>query len=39
VVGTDLLVTEGLSPGERVVTAGVALLTDGEAVRLWNLPE
>lgn len=39
VVGTDLLVTEGLSPGERVVTAGVALLTDGEPVRLWSLPE
>lgn len=39
VVGADVLVTEGLSPGERVVTAGVALLTEGEAVRLWSLPE
>ncbi|AWZ21988.1 Secretion protein HlyD family [Roseovarius sp. EC-HK134] len=39
VVGTDLLVTEGLSPGEHVVTAGVALLSDGEPVRLWSLPE
>lgn len=39
VVGADVLVTDGLSPGERVVTAGVALLTEGEAVRLWSLPE
>ncbi|WP_333835352.1 efflux RND transporter periplasmic adaptor subunit [Rubrimonas sp.] len=39
VVGADVLVSEGLAPGERVVTAGVALLTEGEAVRLWSLPE
>ncbi len=39
VVGNDVLVTEGLSPGERVVTAGVALLSEGERVRLWSLPE
>jgi RND family efflux transporter MFP subunit len=39
VVGADVLVSDGLAPGERVVTAGVALLTEGEAVRLWSLPE
>jgi RND family efflux transporter MFP subunit len=39
VVGADVLVSDGLSPGERVVTAGVALLTEGETVRLWSLPE
>jgi multidrug efflux pump subunit AcrA (membrane-fusion protein) len=39
VIGADVLVTEGLAPGERVVTAGVALLTEGETVRIWSLPE
>jgi RND family efflux transporter MFP subunit len=39
VVGNDVLVTDGLAPGERVVTAGAALLTEGERVRLWSLPE
>jgi hypothetical protein len=34
-----VLVSEGLSPGERIVTAGVALLEAGERVRLWTPPE
>lgn len=37
--GNSVLVTEGLAPGEHVVTAGVALLRDGENVRIWVLPE
>jgi RND family efflux transporter MFP subunit len=39
VAGNDVLVSEGLSPGERIVTAGVALLEEGERVRLWTPPE
>jgi RND family efflux transporter MFP subunit len=33
-VGNAVLVTRGLAPGERVVTLGAALLTEGEAVRV-----
>lgn len=32
--GESVLVPKGLSPGERVVTAGVHVLTDGQRVRL-----
>ncbi|MCP1337819.1 efflux RND transporter periplasmic adaptor subunit [Futiania mangrovi] len=39
VSGNRVLVTEGLSPGERVVVAGVALLEDGQRARLWMPPE
>lgn len=39
VAGNEVLVTDGLEPGEHVVTAGVALLDDGQRARLWSLPE
>jgi len=39
VAGNEVLVADGLAPGERIVTAGVALLREGETVRLWTLPE
>lgn len=39
VAGNDVLVADGLATGERIVTAGVALLEDGQRVRLWTLPE
>lgn len=39
IAGNRVLVTAGLEPGERVVTAGVAFLRDGERVRLWAPPE
>ncbi|MFG5379888.1 efflux RND transporter periplasmic adaptor subunit [Yoonia sp. R2-816] len=34
VVGDDVYVTEGLSPGDLVVTAGVSFLNPGQVVRL-----
>jgi RND family efflux transporter MFP subunit len=34
-----VLVGEGVTAGERVVTAGVAFLRDGQSARLWSLPE
>ena len=37
--GNRVFVSEGLSPGERVVTAGVAFLRDGQQARLWTPPE
>jgi multidrug efflux system membrane fusion protein len=37
VVGNRVAVTHGLSAGERVITMGASLLTDGEAVEV--LPE
>lgn len=39
IAGDRVLVTEGLDPGEHVVTAGVALLEDGQSARLWTPPE
>jgi RND family efflux transporter MFP subunit len=39
IAGNRVLVTAGLSPGERVVTAGVAFLRDGVRARLWTPPE
>lgn len=39
VVGNRVFVTEGLSTGERVVTAGVAFLQDGQRARLWRPAE
>lgn len=38
-IGNNVLVAEGLAPGERVVTAGVAFLQDGQRVRLWQPPQ
>lgn len=37
--GSSVRVSAGLAPGERVVTAGVGLLREGEQVRLWSAPE
>ena len=37
--GDRVFVTGGLTDGERIVTAGVAFLHDGEEVRLWTPPE
>lgn len=37
--GNRVFVSEGLAPGERVVTAGVAFLRDGQQARLWAPPE
>jgi RND family efflux transporter MFP subunit len=34
--GSNLIVTDGVSPGERIVAAGAALLFDGQAVTLWR---
>lgn len=34
--GNDVIVTAGLKPGERVVTAGVHVLTEGQAVKLMS---
>lgn len=33
--GNRVFITEGLVPGERVVTAGVAFLRDGQDARIW----
>lgn len=37
--GNQVFVTGGLAPGERVVSAGVAFLRDGQKARLWTPPE
>ena len=37
--GNQVFITGGLSPGERVVSAGVAFLHDGQKARLWTAPE
>lgn len=37
--GNRVFVNDGLKAGERVVTAGVAFLRDGQKVRLWKAPE
>ena len=34
VVGGTVTVTEGINPGDRVVTAGVNTLEDGQTVRI-----
>jgi membrane fusion protein, multidrug efflux system len=36
--GNEVIVKQGLKPGERVVTAGVHVLTEGQKVRLAALP-
>ncbi len=33
--GDQLVVNEGLQPGQEIVTAGVHVLTEGQAVRRW----
>ena len=37
--GNDAVVLTGLTPGDRVVTAGVHVLSPGQKVRLYNDPE
>ena len=37
--GNRVFVNDGLKAGERVVTAGVAFLRDGQKIRLWKAPE
>ena len=37
--GNRVFVSEGLKPGDRIVTAGVAFLRDGQKARLWSPPE
>jgi RND family efflux transporter MFP subunit len=37
--GNRVFVGDGLQPGDRIVTAGVAFLRDGQKVRLWLPPE
>jgi RND family efflux transporter MFP subunit len=37
--GNHFFVTDGLQAGDRVVTAGVAFLRDGQKARLWSVPE
>ena len=37
--GNRVFVSEGLKPGDRIVTAGVAFLHDGQKARLWSPPE
>lgn len=37
--GNHVFVTDGLQEGDRVVTAGVAFLRDGQKARLWSAPE
>ena len=37
--GNDAVVLAGLMPGDRVVTAGVHVLSPGQKVRLYNDPE
>ncbi len=35
-VGDDALVSDGVAPGDNVVTAGVRFLEEGQSVRLWD---
>jgi len=35
-IGSDVIVTEGLSAGDRVVAAGIHKLVDGQTVAIWN---
>ena len=37
--GNDAVILAGLTPGDRVVTAGVHVLSPGQKVRLYNDPE
>jgi multidrug efflux system membrane fusion protein len=37
--GNRVFVSDGLKSGDRIVTAGVAFLRDGQKARLWSLPE
>ena len=37
--GNDAVVVAGLAPGDRVVTAGVHVVSPGQKVRLYNDPE
>jgi membrane fusion protein, multidrug efflux system len=37
--GNRVFVTDGLQEGDRIVTAGVAFLRDGQKARLWSSPE
>lgn len=37
--GNRVFVTDGLQAGDRIVTAGVAFLRDGQKARLWSAPE
>ncbi len=37
--GNRVFVSDGLKPGDRIVTAGVAFLRDGQKARLWSVPE
>jgi RND family efflux transporter MFP subunit len=37
-VGNRLVITDGLSPGDQVVIAGVAFLREGMRVELWEPP-
>lgn len=37
--GNRIFVTDGLQEGDRIVTAGVAFLRDGQKARLWSSPE
>lgn len=39
IAGNQVFVTGGLTQGERVVSAGVAFLRDGQKARLWTAPE
>lgn len=37
--GNRVFVSDGLKSGDRIVTAGVAFLRDGQKARLWSVPE
>ncbi len=37
--GNRVFVSGGLKSGDRIVTAGIAFLRDGQKVRLWSAPE
>jgi RND family efflux transporter MFP subunit len=37
--GNRVFVADGLQAGDRIVTAGVAFLRDGQKARLWSAPE
>lgn len=37
--GNRVFVSDGLKSGDRIVTAGVAFLRDGQKARLWSAPE
>ena len=39
ITGNRVFVTDGLQDGDRIVTAGVAFLRDGQKARLWSSPE